>query len=388
VSRILFLTERFPPDIGGVARSANRLSQNLCQLGVEVDILTWSRFLQPGEVLEPEQPELNLNIYRVGLYRHWDMTMIHTLNILDWLHQLRNYDAVWGHYLFPAGFLAVWFARLNGLVSLVSARGNDVEREVFPPGDFARLQWTLEGATAIAAVSEDLARKIKLIVKREDVFILENAVDTNIFSPFISPAEKLTLRHQLGIADDEVVLVFSGELREKKGQNFLLQCLTKVREFRPACLLIIGEVRNSQDPMLQVYATQRSQDWQRIIMTGHLSEQKQIARYLQIGDIFLQPSLWEGLPNALLEAMACGCTCIASDAGGIPEIITHQVDGFLLPRQQLNYLGEAVLEYLKLDLSTQNRIQKSARDRIVSEFSLKSEKVRLQALLEEVLNSL
>ena len=74
MSRLLFLTERFYPDIGGVARSATRIAQSLCQLEVEVDILTWSRFVQPGEVLNEQvfknlsHGDLDLRVYRIGLY--------------------------------------------------------------------------------------------------------------------------------------------------------------------------------------------------------------------------------------------------------------------------------------------------------------------------------
>ena len=139
MKRLLFITERFTPDVGGLARSATRLVNTLCSLDIKIDVVTWSRYLQPGEVLPPESLEANFCIYRIGLYRHWDMTMPHTLNVLDWLYETRGYDAVWGHYLFPSGFLAAWFAALKDIPSTVSARGNDIDREMFPPGRFCEI---------------------------------------------------------------------------------------------------------------------------------------------------------------------------------------------------------------------------------------------------------
>ncbi|MBD2353855.1 glycosyltransferase family 4 protein [Tolypothrix sp. FACHB-123] len=383
MTRLLFITERFAPDLGGLARSATRLVGTLSQLGVEVDVVTWSRYLQPGEVLPPETKEANIRVYRIGLYRHWDMTMPHTLNVLEWLHSASGYDAIWGHYLFPSGFLATWFAALVGLPSTVSARGNDIDREMFPPGDFARLQWTLQHTKVITAVSADMSRKIQLLGGRGDVLVLKNAVDTEIFSP---PAKKVEIsREELGIAADEVVLGFCGELRDKKGQQFLLNALTTVRQVRPACLLIIGEVRPSQESVLQLYKTHQPENAQRIIITGHLPNPEAVAEYLRLCDVYLQPSLWEGMPNALLEAMACGCGCIASDAGGIPEVITHGKDGFLLPRSQLHKLGEAVLEYLTLTDEEKNKISQAARDRILTEYSLAQEKLQLQTLIARLI---
>jgi glycosyltransferase involved in cell wall biosynthesis len=388
--RILFITERFKPDLGGLAQSASRIAQNLCSLAAQVDVVTWSRFLQPGEIINESLSsarESRPQIYRIGLYRHWDLTMIHTLNLLHWLQQQNSYHLIWGHYLFPAGFLAVWFAKLHLISSVVSARGNDVDRNLFPPGDFARLQWTLQNVTLITSVSQELATKINLISSRQDIIVLHNAIDTNIFTPQLSQSEKLKLRQELGIDENEIVLGFSGELRQKKGQQFLLSALARVKEERPACLLIIGEVRPSQDSNLQMYALQHPEAYQRLIITHHLEAQQQVAQYLQLCDLFLLPSIWEGLPNALLEAMACSCCCLASDAGGIPEIIEHGVNGFLLPRHQLSHLGDAILEFCALNPELKRQIGRQAREHILSYFSLETEKQNLQQVLDRLLSN-
>ncbi|MBD2387325.1 glycosyltransferase family 4 protein [Cylindrospermum sp. FACHB-282] len=389
---LLFITERFAPDLGGLARSATRLVNTLCQLGIDVDVVTWSRYLQPGEVSPPETIGVNSRVYRIGLYRHWDLTMPHTLNVLDWLHQTHTYDAVWGHYLFPSGFLATWFTGLKGLVSTVSARGNDIDREMFPPGDFARLQWTLQHANLITAVSADMSGKIRLLSGRDDVLVLRNTVDTEIFCPWNpSPQGRRgeISKEALGIAADEVILGFCGELREKKGQQFLLNALTTVRSQRPACLLIIGEVRASQESVLQFYTNQQPENARRIIVTGHLSNPRAIAEHLRLCDIYLQPSLWEGMPNGLLEAMACGCCCIGSDAGGIPEVMFHGENGFILPRSHLHKLGEAVLECLAMSADEKSQIKQAASDRILTNYSLTQEKLQLQTVINRLIpNSL
>lgn len=383
---LLLITERFPPDLGGVARSAGRIAEALCYLGYGVNVVTWSRYLQPGEVVMEPFDSLPLKIHRIGLYRHWDMSMPQTLNFLEWLDQTYRHHAVWGHYLFPAGFLATWFAQLQGLPSLVSARGNDLDRGIFPPGDFARLQWTLTQATLVSAVSQDLARKVNILSHRTAI-AQPNRVDTDLFQPESDPASIGVLRQSLGIEPDEMVLGFSGELREKKGQQFLLQALTQVRSQRPACLLIIGEVRPDTQSLLQSYSLTHPEDAQRIIITGHLDQPQQVAQHLRLCDVYLQPSLWDGMPNALLEAMACGCGCIASDAGGIPEMIEHGRTGFLLPRTQLHHLGDAILEYWALPASMRQQIATAARDRIVTHYSLSQEAAQLQSLIVQLLGS-
>jgi glycosyltransferase involved in cell wall biosynthesis len=380
MARILFLTERHAPDLGGVSASATRISQTLSTLGAQVDVVSWTRSLQAGQVA-PQAG--NPAVYRVGRFREWDTTMPHTLNLLDWLISMAPYDLVWGHYLSLAGFLAVWFGRLNGVPSVVSIRGNDLDRDVFPPGDFSRLQWTLAHATAITAVTRDLARKARAVSGRQDVVHLRNVVDTAQFFP--SPAAGSAVRARLGIGAEEAVLGFCGELREKKGLAHLMDALAAVRRLRPARLLLIGEVRPSEKPRLLQWVGPGAIEEREIVVTGQLAATEDVNAHLQACDVYLQPSLWDGMPNALLEAMASGCGCIASDAGGIPEIITPGLDGIVLPRWQLHRLGEAALEWLDAAPEHRDRVRQAARDRMVNSFSPAGERQALQSLLAKVI---
>jgi glycosyltransferase involved in cell wall biosynthesis len=374
-ARILFISERYPPDAGGVAASAGRISRSLASLGAQVDTVAWTRTMQAGQVAHDAG---NPASYRLGRFREWDTTMPHTLNLLDWLASTAPYDLVWGHYLPLAGFLAVWFGRLRGVPSVVSIRGNDLDRDVFPPGDFARLQWTLQHASAITAVTRDLVRKAKALAGREDAILLQNVVDSGSFFP--EPGAREAVRTRLGIGPEEALLGFAGELREKKGLTHLLDALAAVRRERPARLLIIGDVRPSEMPRLIQYVGPQALAEQ-IVITGQLATPAEVNQHLQACDVYLQPSLWDGMPNALLEAMAAGCGCIASDAGGIPEIITAGEDGIIVPRWQLHRLGEAVLEWLNADPEHRDRIRRAACARMLAEFSTQRERDSLRALL-------
>lgn len=268
---------------------------------------------------------------------------------------------------------------------MVSIRGNDLDRDVFPPGDFARLQWTLSHATCITAVTLDLARKAQAISGRDDAVHLKNVVDTGRFRP--APEAGAAVRARLGIGADEAVLGFSGELREKKGLAHLLDALLAVRRVRAARLLVIGDVRPSEKPRLLQWMDPERLSERDILITGQLPTPEAVNEHLQACDVYLQPSLWDGMPNALLEAMAAGCGAIASDAGGIPEIITPGVDGIILPRWQLYRLWEAVLEWLKADPAHRAQVRRAARARMVTEFSLDGERQALQALLARLIPS-
>jgi len=378
--RLLFLAERFPPDLGGLARSGERIAQTLARVGAKVDVLAWTKTLPPGTLETLEQDGVRL--HRLGLFANTDLSQQHTLNVLDWLHAEAGFDVVWGHYVRHAGFLAVLFAELHGISSIISARGNDVDQLMFPPGDFARLQWTLGRANTITSVSEDLAHKIKVILGRDpNVRVIGNAVDIDTFSP--QPASA-ALREQVGIHEDEAVLGFSGEVRHKKGFPFMLEALSEVRAQRPACLLVIGEMRARERAHLASYAGERPEDAARVLVSGHIDDPQSVAEHLCLCDVYWQPSVWEGLPNALLEAMACARVAIASDAGGIPEAIEHGKSGFVIPRAELHQLGGATLELLAMPAEERTRIGEQARDRVVERYCPAVEEAALAEVLETV----
>jgi glycosyltransferase involved in cell wall biosynthesis len=379
------IAERFPPDLGGVARSAGRTAAALGDLGAEVHVLAWTKALAPGTLETEGRSGSGPVVHRLGLFANLDLSLQHTMNVLEWLHGRHRFDAAWGHYLHPAGFLAVVFAEWAGLPATVSARGNDVDRMMFPPGDFARLTWTLGRARVVSAVSHDLARKIGVLLGGDPgVEVIANAVDLDTFAP--GPPEP-TLREAAGILPGEAVLGFCGELRHKKGLPFLLGALREVRRSRPACLLVIGEVRPREQAHLTAFAAEEPGDAARILMTGHLPEPREVARRLRLCDVVLQPSMWDGLPNAVLEAMACGCVVVASDAGGIPEALEHGRSGFLVPRASLHRLGEATLEVLDLDPRRRAALAAEARRRVAERFHPDVEAAALRRVVARLIPS-
>lgn len=383
---LLLIAERFPPDLGGVARSAFRTANAIARLGWNVHVLAWTKSLPPGTLETTEASDsdglaADVTVHRLGLFSNWDFSLQHTTNVLEWLHEEFQFSVVWGHYVYPAGYMAVVFAESLGIASTVSARGNDIDRLMFPPGDFARLMWTLDRATIVSSVSRDLAKKIEMLLgKAVEIVVLPNVVDSEVFRPVAGTSDQ-ELRASLGIQPDEAVLGFCGELRHKKGLPFILSALVEVQQTQPACLLVIGEVRPREQAHLAAFAADHPQAAQRIVVTGQLEHQSDVARHFQLCDVVLQPSVWDGLPNAILEAMACGKIVLASDAGGIPEAIDHGVNGFVIPKAQLHNLGKAILEVLNLEDSQREVIATAARERVVECFHDDVEAARLGLLL-------
>ena len=389
--KLVFITEQFAPDLGGVARSETRTVQTLARAGFDIDVFCWTRTLPAGhsevtQISTSESSSGSVGIHRLGLFAQQDYSLQHSLTYLETLHKRTPCDGVWGHALTSPGFLAVLFAKSIGVPVTLSARGNDVDLQMFPPGDLARLVWSVERATSLTAVSMDLAKKLRILTRDDlPVRVVHNSVDPDIYR--YDPDQR-SLRQRLGIESTEVVLGFSGELRHKKGLVPLLAAYALVSSVRPARLLIIGEVRLRDQAALASFAIEHPEAHSRIVVTGHLTEPREIARHLNLCDLFLQPSYWDGLPNAVLEAMACERIILASDAGGIPEAIVNGESGFLIPRSELHRLGEGILELLSLSESQKRKIGQAARSRILERFSPACEEAALRDAMRDLFGML
>lgn len=372
--QLLFIAERFPPDIGGVAASAARIARSLARLGHAVHVVTLSRALPAGNV-ERQALDGDVALYRLGQSKNLDFSLQQALTFLEYLHGQHRFGLVWGHYAGTAGFLAAWLGRWLDIPSVLAVRGNDLDRQLFPPGDLARLEWCLRQATRLVAVSTDLARKVRCLVDRQPI-VLPNAVDTALFRPGARPAD---LAESLGLAE-QTVLGFSGELRAKKGLSFLLEALAVVRRQLPARLLVIGGVRGNDQGELERACAELGLEGA-VQVTGHLERPADVARHLLLCDLFLLPSLWEGMPNSLLEAMACAVPVVVSDAGGIPEIVSDGVNGIVVPRTHLHQLGRRVLALLGQPVEQRQALARAGRQTVEQHHSPAAEQAGLAALL-------
>ena len=126
---------------------------------------------------------------------------------------------------------------------------------------------------------------------------------------------------------------------------------------------------------------------QRILVTGQLATPSEVNQHLQLCDVYLQPSLWDGMPNALLEAMAAGCACIGSDAGGIPEALVDGVNGIVLPRWELHRLPDAVLGWFSRPQEYRAQIRQAARETAINAYGPNVELRQLQSILERLIPS-
>ncbi len=372
--RVLIITERYPPQIGGVAVSTCRIAGSLAAAGHCVHVLNLRADLEA--CLVQSGPEDAVMVHRVGVRPGDDMALQLVGNIICDLHERVGFDILHGHYLTPPGYLAAFHAQFLGTRSLVSVRGNDVDRGMFVGTQLPFVRWTLEHADAIGCVSRELVHKCRVLSGREDVRYTPNSVDAEVFRPL--PPDP-ALARSFGI-DGHTVLGFVGELRFKKGTLHVLEAFRQVRQSGPCKLLLVGGLRGPDRSALRLYLRQHPELRDDLHVVEYIQDREELIRHYNLMDLVLQPSLWDGMPNSVLEAMACARPVLASSAGGIRDIVTHGETGLLISPHELQRLGEGCLEALELGEAELRRMAAAARDYVSAAHRPQQELERLTEL--------
>ncbi len=360
--KIALISEKYTPDIGGLAISAGRLGHLLSSAGHEVRVFAPTPGLPASETRT--LPHGGVSVTRFGTRKRVDDTLVEWFDLVVKEHRRDPFDLIHAYFLPQAGFVAAYAGNYLGVPSVVSARGNDLDRAVFDPAKAAHVMYALQNASALTTNASDLVKKAKALVNR-DVSLIPNGIDTELFKPM---ARNDALADALGL--DNHVIGFAGELREKKGLRTFLNGYAQLNKRRPTALLIVGEVRQGEDK--QTFDELRlSIPDAKIIVTGYISH-KDIPAYYALMDVFVHPSLRDGMPNALLEAMACEKAVVATPVGGITDVVEDGKNGLYVCVNDANMLSEKVLELLD-DSKKRSNLGKTARESILNRFTLEKE---------------
>ena len=376
--KILLNTEKYPPDIGGLAVSVERLARLLLSGGQAVQVVVPSTEIEPGQRAASDHG--GIAVHRFGLQRRVEDSLADWFDLLVEVARQDRIDVIHGYFLSKAGFLAAYAGNYLGLPSIVSARGNDLDRAVFDPGKAAHILYALQHASAVTANSRRLASQAQALAPGRPVVHIPNGVDGSHFRPL---DRDVALAEGLGLGNT-AVLAFVGEARAKKGLATLLLAFRQIAAVRPAALLLLGGVRPGEDAtLLEVF--QKQNPALRLIIQPYVPS-NDLPAYYNLADLVLMPSRRDGLPNALLEAMACERAVLATEAGGISDAIQDGENGRMVPVSDLQALVAAALELLA-DSEERQRLGRAARQTVLAEFSLEQELQANLTLYDRLLNT-
>lgn len=216
------------------------------------------------------------------------------------------------------------------------------------------------------AVSDEVRTSILENIGPVDnkITTIANGVDVPRYQ---QPVDKRAIRRQLGLAGDARLLIMVGTFKEQKGHCYLVQSASSLLpNFPELHILLVGDGELRDRLELQVEALGLSE---RIHFLGNRSD---VPELLAASDCFVLPSLWEGLPMALIEAMACGLPIVATEVSGSKQVMVSGETGLLVPPGDALQLTEALTRLLS-DPAQAREMGTAARRRVETEFSARKQ---------------
>jgi glycosyltransferase involved in cell wall biosynthesis len=233
--------------------------------------------------------------------------------------------------------------------------------------------WLLRGATSVIAPSAAIRDELlRAGFSSERVICFANAVDVNRFRP-VTAGERAQAKSALGLPKDTAVIGTVARLVERKGIDVLLRAFGILRPSHRAHLVVVGDGPLGEElrALAHELRIEDSVSW--------LGFQADPVKWLQAMDVFAFPSRLEGVPNAVLEAMATGLPIVATNIGGVVDLLEEGRTGFLIPPEDSGALA-AALDRLLRNASLCADLSYRARKQAVEVFSLSGNISRLMDL--------
>lgn len=362
---------------GGVAIATGRLVARLLQRGHQITVLTTAPpmdVMTETAVTPPVAVQQGLSLHYGLVADPWRAASA-VATLCAWAQaqqQACPFDVILAYFVYPAGYLATVLGELLGVPVVCSCRGNDVSKEMFITPDI--LATVLARSTHIIFVSASLLRMADTLLPcRAKATVVANTVDSRLFAPQtnVAPSQRRP-----------VVLGTSGLMRWKKGIDLLLPLLHTLCTTHAVRVLIAGYGLDAAiDRQLADFLDCHDLH-QQVEITGMLPH-PQMVHALRRMDLYVNTSYQEGMPNGVLEAMACALPVVATDADGTPDVVQDGVTGYLCPMGDLDALVTRCRTLIEQPALRQ-RMGRAGRLRVQQHFHPDQEAAAVEAVLWQV----
>ena len=332
--RIAILVPGFPPKrIAGTEVATHTMATKLSRRGHDVHVITCL-----DEGLPAKSTDQGFSVHRIRVHH------VRFLGaMLFWLHMfriLRGIDSdvvhVQSTYISIPGLLAKKFLRKP---CILWAQGSDIYRPSFILRQMTKL--AIRNSDVVIALTEDMKKNIQRIHQRE-VLVIPNGIDLDKFQPL----SRADARGELHIEENERIILFVGRLHPVKGLKYLIRAMRTITQAAlGARLILLGEGEERRD----LEALTKELNLEDFVTFHGRVPNTETPKFMTASDILVLPSLSEGFPVVVLEAMACGLPIVATNVRGLSEIIVDDQNGFTVEPENPEAIADRVLQLLRDD---------------------------------------
>lgn len=359
--RVVMLSNSFPPAIGGIQEHVANLAQALAVQGHQVRVVTVRR--NKSERLHDtfaglkvtRLPQLNVPKTLTTQY------LAAATAVLIALRARGQADVVHYHTYWPDAFTAFV---VNKFVPTIYTAHESRFLIMSEQGKFrGKLRLALKPFQGVLAPSTELLNVARQLgVSSERSVFIPNAVDANKFSPGVARGSLRSLCH---ISPDNILILCPRRLVPKNGVEYLIESLPSIRQrFEKMTLVIVGDgpERQKLEARVAELGLQSS-----VVFLGNKANDD-LPRFYADADIVAIPSLKEATSIAGLEAMASARAVVATNVGGLPEIIEDGVNGLLVPPRDPEALSQAIARLIETP-GLRNQLGLAARSCVERKFT-------------------
>lgn len=254
-----------------------------------------------------------------------------------------KFDLVHAHFTWSSGYVGAKLKEKYGVPFIVTARGHDIYDYPFRDEEWKhKIEYVLNAADYIISVSNSNLECIKKLDVKAPVKVLPNGFNSDLFYPRDSNKCKKTLN----LPFDKKIILTAGNLFEVKGHKHLIEAMQKVVKHRKDVLcIIIGSGNLKSEFAKQIKKT----GLENYVKLAGEKQHNEIPTWMNACNVFVLPSLNEGNPNVMFEALGCGKPFVGTKVGGVPDIINSEEYGLLVEPANPKALAEKILIALDKD---------------------------------------
>ena len=346
--KIAILVLLFPPKwLAGTEIATYNIAKYLAKRGHEVHVITTL-----DEGLPKENMEEGFYVHQIFLRKIRFLGVISFWLKIFWHLKKIKPDIVHVQSV-GIGIPAFLSKKILEKPYIVWGRGSDI----YLPDKFTKSisKLVLKNADAVIALTGDMKKKMQKFCDK-DISVIPNGIDLERFSNL----SKEDIRKKLKIKEDEKVIIFVGTLRPVKGVKYLIKAMKIISPKNANTRLMLvgdGDERGNLEKLVKGLSLEEY-----VKFVGKVPNEK-VPEYMAASDVFVLPSLSEGFPVTVLEAMASGVPIIATNVGGLPEIIKDGENGFLVEPKNPEKIAEKVLLILEDD-GLRERISRNNKEKV------------------------
>ncbi|MBN2547290.1 MAG: glycosyltransferase family 4 protein [Spirochaetes bacterium] len=370
--KICFLTLEYPPDIGGVSKSAYKVANYLKKSGYDIDILKSSSEVKTFEEC------LNFDINNgIKVYKY-PKNFFYAEKVIELIHIKNNYDIFHGFFLYSS-FPCLKIIKEYKIPFITSIRGIDGNLWLKDKKKKNIIFEVLNYSTWITSISTESFREISKYL---------HIANRSSFIPNSIQIDKKVNKWNLNDSNRGVIGTIA-TFRKKKNIPLLIESYGKLKKKLRKKLLLVGDfienkIKSKTNEKIAKKVIEKYKLNEEVEITGYL-ENKQAVKKLKSMHIFVLSSNSEGLPNSLLEAASYGLPIVATKTDGVKDILTNGKNALLVPRRNSKKMVKAIERILTSDIFA-NYLSKNAL-KLAKKMSMKHEKKLWLKVYKKVLKN-